>query len=156
MANKFAFLIAATICSATILAAEQQPSNWNEFKASKHKEDVALVAKITKSNWWTVCEKFGRLRRTGKETREFVAYREFMIDDKLINGKDLMHISSREVAIGMTACGVFASIGLPERSNRTTTAVSTRQQLVFQKPHRYVYVEDSKASNTGLVTAIQD
>lgn len=142
--------------SASSAAAETVPSNWTEFKSSKEKSDIALVAKISKADWWNVCARYGKLRRLGKETREFVAYREHLADEDLLNGRDLMNIDKKQVAVGMTACGAFAAIGLPERSNKTTTAYGSRQQMVYSNPHRYVYVDDSKLSRTGLVIAVQE
>lgn len=151
----FAALIFLTE-SASSATADAIPSNWTEFKSSKDKNDIALVAKISKADWWNVCARYGKLRRLGKESREFAAYREHLVHDDMLNGHDLMNIDKKQVTIGMTACGVFASIGLPERSNRTTTAYGMRQQMIYTNPGRYIYIDDAKSSSTGMVTAIQD
>lgn len=149
-------ILITTSASAIASSPSPIPEDWAAFKTSNAKENVALVSKISKAKWWKVCEWYGQERRKKKETRDFIAYREFLLSEDMLNGKDFMNIDSRSVAIGMSMCGVFASIGTPNHSNRTTTGNGTRHQLVFEHPRRYVYVQDSDTNRTGVVTGIQD
>lgn len=156
IARSIAIAAAATTFSKSSFSADDIPATWDDFKRSKNKNDIAVVSKILKDEWWNTCAKYGRLRRAGKETREFSAYREHLIAEDMLNGADLMNIEKRRVAVGMSVCGAFAAIGTPTRANRTTTAHGTRQQLVYETPRRYVYIEDDRSSRTGIVVAIQD
>ncbi len=57
-------------------------------------------------------------------------------------------ILNRQVSIGMTACMVYASFGVPEEANRTVYGNHENVQLVYG--NNYVYLDD------GVVTSFQD
>ncbi len=57
-------------------------------------------------------------------------------------------ILHRQVSIGMTACMVYASFGVPEAANRTVYGNHENVQLVYG--NNYVYLDD------GVVTSFQD
>jgi len=119
-------------------------------------QDKKLVAAIEKMQWWDACRDWGREWRSKKATRRFVALREFLVDAQLINGPDLMRVFERQVVVGMTSCGVYASIGKPEDINYTTTALGTRAQMIYGDRELYVYTEAAADEGNGIVTAIQE
>lgn len=64
---------------------------------------------------------------------------------------DYTFITQKKLRIGMTACGVLASLGRPTTKNRTVSASGHRDQLVYDSPRRlYVYLTDD------VVTAWQE
>lgn len=107
-------------------------------------------------DWFKVCEAWGRVMRQAKPSpKRENALREYLIDEKLINGVDFNNVRERTVQTGMTACGVFASLGMPEDVNTTTTAHATRQQLVYRQRRMYVYTESRPNDHNGLVRSVQ-
>jgi hypothetical protein len=131
------------------------PRNWKAFEASTNPEDVRLVVAIKKSNWWEACRDFGVEERRRREGRRLAALREFLLDENLINDVDLANTRERKVVVGMTACGVYASLGLPNNINQTTTARSTTAQLVYRDRRMYVYTEAGSHNGNGIVRTIQ-
>jgi len=132
------------------------PHNWTAFKMSADPQDKKLVAAIEKMQWWDACRDWGREWRSKKAARRFVALREFLVDARLINGPDLMHVFEREVVVGMTSCGVYASVGRPDDINYTTTGLSRTAQMIYRERELYVYTEAPANEGNGIVTAIQE
>ncbi|MDI6749341.1 MAG: hypothetical protein QMD73_04085 [Rhodocyclaceae bacterium] len=131
------------------------PDSWPAFKVSSNPDDKRLVAIIEKMKWWEVCRDWGREARAKKESRRLVALREFLLQGDTINGIDLMHVSERNVAVGMTACGVIASLGLPDTINYTTTASHTGAQMVYRSRGVYVYTDAAPNNGNGIVRSVQ-
>ncbi len=131
------------------------PDSWPAFKASSNPDDKRLVATIEKMEWWAVCRDLGREVRAKKESRRLVALREFLLRDDTINSFDLMHVSERNVAVGMTACGVMASLGSADTINYTTTAGRTGAQMVYRSRGMYVYTDAAPNNGNGIVRSVQ-
>lgn len=134
---------------------KEMPNNWPAFRTSSNPDDKRLVTVIEKMKWWDVCRDWGREVRSKKETRRLVALREFLLQDNMINGIDLMHVGDRNVAVGMTACGVMASLGSPDTINYTTTANRTSAQMVYRSRGVYVYTDATPNNGNGIVWALQ-
>lgn len=135
--------------------ADEFPDSWAAFKASRNPEDKRLVVAIEKMKWWDVCRDWGYESRKKGESRRHAALREFLLVDNRINGTDLMNVQEKRVAVGMTSCGVVASLGMPDTTNYTTTASRTRAQMVYRTKRFYVYTEASANDGNGIVTSIQ-
>jgi hypothetical protein len=148
---KIACFVSIVGMSALVHAAPPVPTNWTEFEKSLAAEDIAIVRRLRKIEWWEACQLWGRSVREVKDARLRVGAREFLLSQRLINGKDLGHVGDRSVDIGMTACGVFAALGRPHTVNQTQTARGHHSQLVYGR--LYVYVDGVDAN--GVVTAIQ-
>jgi hypothetical protein len=131
------------------------PEDWLAFKASSNPDDKRLVAAIERMKWWDVCRDWGREVRTKKESRRLVALREFLLYGEMINGIDLTHVGDRNVAVGMTACGVTASLGSPDNINYTTNASGTSAQMVYRSRGMYVYTEAAPNKGNGIVRSVQ-
>ncbi len=84
-----------------------------------------------------------------------MALREFLLNASTINGIDLMHVASRTVGIGISSCGVIASLGTPDDINYTTTASSTRAQMVYRSRGIYVYTDAGPNDGNGIVRSVQ-
>jgi hypothetical protein len=145
------WLLVAGSAAPCIAIAGELPKDWGAFQSSTAAADVAVVKRISKLQWWQVCQLWGQSVRAVKDERLRVATREYLISERLINGKDLGHAGDRTVDIGMTTCGVFAALGRPHTVNQTTTATSHHMQMVYGR--LYVYTDGDSAN--GLVTAIQ-
>lgn len=152
--------IGIAVASALALSAnaspELIPTTWPEFKNSSHPEDKRLVASIAKMKWYDACRAWGQERRskTPQNGRRSRALLEFVSSENLINGIDLMYVAKRQVDLGMTACGVIASLGLPNAWNSTKTVWGTNAQMVYRDRGLYVYTEGSDAN--GIVRTIQE
>lgn len=131
------------------------PKSWYAFAQSSNPEDRRLVVAIEKMKWWEVCRDFGRELRANRDPRRLAALREFLLSDKTINGADLANVKSGNVAVGMTTCGVYASLDLPNKINQTTRAQSTSAQIIYRDRGVYVYTEARPNDGNGIVTAIQ-
>lgn len=130
-------------------------SEWPKILASKTPSDVKLVAEIQKMKWFDACAAWGIATRSAQASRRAEALREFLLHDGTINGLDLGNARTREVEVGMTACGTYAALGLPEAANTTTTARTTSQQLVYRSRGMYVYTEGRAGDHNGTVRTIQ-
>lgn len=131
------------------------PDSWPDFRASSNPDDKRLVTTIEKMKWSDVCRDWGREVRAKKESRRLVALREFLLQSDTINGIDLMHVGERNVAVGMTACGVTASLGSPDTINYTTTASRTGAQMVYRSRGIYVYTDAAPNNGNGIVRSVQ-
>lgn len=148
--------IAAVFVLPNISIADQ-PSTWQEFTASKKSEDVALVKKLKKQDWWKTCVSYGKFVRQKAQSNEAIAHREFLLHDNMLNGKDLMNIYEKKISIGMSQCGVFASIGLPEKTNNTVSTSGSHTQLIYRTGrYRYIYTVDVPGTQTEIVSSYQN
>ena len=59
-------------------------------------------------------------------------------------------INVREPILGMNLCAVMAAFGRPSRANRTTTHRGEHWQLIYERPKRYIYLDND------MVTGWQD
>lgn len=131
------------------------PENWGAFVASANPADQILVSSIKKMKWWDICRDYGREVRNNRDGRRLAALREYLLGQDLINGLDLMGVRDRRVAIGMSTCGVMATLGLPSTINNTTTATRTTAQMVYRDRDMYVYTEAKANEANGIVRTIQ-
>jgi hypothetical protein len=147
------FIAATSAVAAGPATPTQIPADWRAFTASKEPADRTLVAQIQKMDWWDACIAWGKETRHVKDKRRLTALYAMLVDEKLINAKDIVQVQSRAPAIGMTACGVMAALGSPNEINQTKTAGRHRAQLVYRSRNTYVYTEGTDAN--GIVTGIQ-
>ena len=76
-------------------------------------------------------------------------------DSSTINGVDLGGVRGKVPEIGMTTCGAFAVMGLPEDVNRTKTLGSERVQFVWRSPRVYAYTQTSTGNGNALIHSVQ-
>jgi hypothetical protein len=131
------------------------PSDWAHFRVSENPSDKELVAAIPKMKWWDACAAWGKEERAPKPGRREAALRAYLRDERLLGDKDFAHVLDRSVDIGMTECGVFASRGLPDSANHTTTSRGTSSQLVYSSSRLYVYTEESPEFPVKVVRSYQ-
>lgn len=154
--SRLTLCVTAMLLSWPALAASPTapvPANWAAFTASKDPADQAVVKRLSKLQWWEICQLWGQSVRAVKDERLRVATREYLVSTKMINGNDLGHVADRSVDLGMTACGVFAALGRPSTVNQTTTARGHHNQFVYDGRRLYVYTDGPDAN--GTVTAVQ-
>ena len=133
------------------------PITWQGFIQSSFptdKKNVVAVLKTGTTKWWETCAAWGRETRGHDERRE-KAYLAYLTSERLINGPDRGHVSDRSIDIGMTECGVFAALGMPEHLNQTETAYGTTAQFVYRSGRLYVYTEPGRGNGPNVVRAIQ-
>lgn len=143
------------VCLAAI-ADDKMPADWAAWKASKIAGDIKIVKGIETGKWWNACRDWGNSLRAKGKTRRGEALQDFLLSEDMINGLDLTHARKREVEIGMTQCGLFAAIGMPNHTNDSRSASYKRSQLVYERPRRYIYTEAVATSRAQVITAIQD
>lgn len=136
-------------------AALSVPQTWSEFKASKNAQDVAAVSAVEKAGWPYVCRDWGNDLRAKSQARIAQARREYLLDQDIVNGLDLMYARERRVEVGMTTCGVFAAIGQPDAVNYTKTAGRLSAQVVYRARRMYVYTEATPGDHNGIVRSVQ-
>lgn len=153
--KKSLFLLLAI--SSIVLADDQRFTSWEDLKKPRNKAEAALVKKIESTDWWMICERYGKLRRQSKETEEFIAIRAFLTDKDYLNGLDLMNVPGRNIAIGMSVCGVYAALGQPDRINNSTNVYGSKAQFVYRNSsYRYVYTRDVSGHRIQLVEAFSN
>jgi chemotaxis protein histidine kinase CheA len=131
-------------------------------QAKQAAERAALLAaaaklrpKINAMPWFDACAEWGRLARQKQHTPRREAFVQRLTEGKYINSVDLAHVTESLPTVGMTACGVFAQLGLPHDINATNSALSTRQQIVYRSPRRYIYVDAPPGDYNGIVSTVQ-
>ena len=123
------------------LADSAAANEWKQLSASSEPKTAKVVREIRSMKWWDACVAWGRLYRSNKDpTKEHVLL-GYLSSERMLNSLDLGHVGDRSIEIGMTECGVFASRGIPDVANHTTTGVGTRTQLVYRASRTYVYTE---------------
>jgi hypothetical protein len=148
-------IAAAAAWTITGTHAQLNPASatWSDFLASSDAHDRKLAAEVQKRDWWLTCAAWGQEARSRKNLRRMYGLQAFLLHEKNINGIDVGRVATREVEIGMTFCGVVATLGMPDRLNQTETATRHRSQMVYRSRGLYVYVEGSDAN--GIVRTIQ-
>lgn len=131
------------------------PLDWPSFEASQAPIDRRLVADIPKMQWWDACATWGRLTRSDAEPRRERALFAFLRAQSLLTPMDVERAKLREIAVGMTECGVFAARGLPDVTNHSTSAAGTSSQLIYRKANIYVYTEEQRGFRTKVVRSFQ-
>lgn len=150
------FLVAVLACANVAAFSDPSiPSNWGEFQLSMKAEDKKLVAQIEKRKWWENCESFGKAIRASAGSRRTHALREYLLSERLINGVDLMYVKERKIAVGMSACGVYASLGMPDAENRSEYSTRRTSQMVFRRLGVYVYTDAQPGNGNGIVRSFQ-
>lgn len=151
-----AHVIAAVIAFTPIAASasnETWPTSWPEFEASKNTEDIKNIAWIRKADIFELCRSVGKGSQQKMPTRRYMAIREYLMSTKAINQTDLVNIPVREVAIGMTLCGVIASLGKPARNHERESEYSRTLQLVYDRGTSNRYVHLTWRNNDFVVTS---
>lgn len=115
-------------------------------------EDIKAEKRVDALDSGEFCFKLGPAIRqsTGKDE----AYRAAMLRRaerrEGLTGAMQRAINVREPILGMNLCAVMAAFGRPQRANRTTSRHGERWQIVYERPKRYIYLDNDK------VTAWQD
>lgn len=151
-------LFALTLAFAPSVATstDAMPSSWLEFKNSKNPADIKIVASILAeekkdATAITLCTELSKK----KTTRRSVAIRQRLIAKRHLNDSDLEGIDSGRPTIGMTLCGIVATLGKPSRAHSTERATGADLQLVYSARNMYVYASIGINHPDGIVTAIQ-
>lgn len=118
----------------------------------KRAEDVGSLS------FTDACVELGhQLRATGKQRNE--KYYEALLAQasKFYSVTPVDHetIRRRQLRIGMSSCSVLASLGKPNRANRTVVAAGERHQWVYSDRRLYAYLEGRYAA-TAVLTSWQD
>jgi hypothetical protein len=124
-------------------------------EAKKREARAKLDAKISAMKWWDQCMAWGREARTSRHTPWREALIDHLTSEQMLNGHDLSNVTDRTPAVGMTTCGVYAQLGLPNASNATTTAHSMKVQMVYRDRAIYVYTRAAPDDGNGVVEAVQ-
>jgi hypothetical protein len=133
------------------------PPSWADLKISADPGDKKLVAEIEKMEWWDACAAWGReLRKAGTNNRRRAGLGHYLSNRQLINSRDSVNAQARTIQVGMTQCGVFASLGSPEAINWSTNAYKKRAQMVYRSRNMYVYTEGAPDNANGLVTSFSE
>lgn len=130
------------------------PANWRQLKASTHPADASLVKSIESMDWWNACAAWGREARAQTLGRRGSALRDYLLHDRTINDIDLASVRGRSPAVGQTTCGVYAVLGLPEKTNTTERASGVQIQMVYRDRGMYIYATGSPGNHNGIVTSI--
>lgn len=91
---------------------------------------------------YKLCIEVGRVLRNNTSIEYKDAVLAKAISHGWISRADYGDITARRPRIGMETCGVIAALGLPNRVNKTVTAMSVRQQFVYESKRRYIYLEN--------------
>jgi hypothetical protein len=134
---------------------ESTLTSWRDFKYSTDKRLTSLATAVERMKWPDACIAYGKEYRSGKSSLRETALLRYLESEHLILPKDRGHIGDRSIGIGMTECGVLASIGLPDVVNNSTTARGTDGQLVYSSRRLYVYTEQSPLSRSRIVRSFQ-
>ena len=152
------FALIVALIYTTIIHANDFPANWQAFKDSQIPEDrniVASILKAAKENDLNLCIEYGRGERAKKETRRNRAVFEYLLHANRLNSADLRNIKSKDVAIGMSACGVMAALGRPTRGHTRESAYGTSTQMVYERDGRYnMYIHLDYKNSDFIVTSI--
>lgn len=101
-----------------------------------------------------ICGKYGYMHRTVAFKGVAEKYGDEIRRRGLLTDTEWQAVSRTGIFIGMSTCGMYASIGRPNYENRTVTSRSERIQHVYRGIYdvhgRYVYTEN------GRVTSWQD
>jgi hypothetical protein len=117
--------------------------------------DRKAYAKIQEMKWWDACVAWGRETRKPNNDARASLYVRYLKGERMLSPTDLGHVNDKSVDIGMTECGMFASKGMPEAANHTTTAAGTSTQYVYAGRRMYIYVAPSREYSVGVVRSIQ-
>lgn len=97
-----------------------------------------------------ICAKYGYQRRTPAFKGIAENYGAEIRRRGLLTEKEWQAVAGNLIFIGMSTCGLYASIGRPHHENRTVTSRSERIQHVYRGLYdvygRYVYTENGKVT----------
>ena len=152
---------AAAASAEAAMTPEQRAKEARAAAEAQHAEAMArearakLVAKMDAMKWSDQCRAWGREAKlkTNSPWREVLI--EHLTREEMVNGQDLMSVTERIPAVGMTTCGVYAQMGTPSAVNITTTAHSTTVQMVYRDPGIYVYTRARPGDGNGVVDSVQ-
>ena len=138
-----------------VISAADRPSTWPEWKSSTQPGDQKIVAQIEKANFWDTCSAWGQASRKKTKARKFWATQDYLLHHNAINGIDLGGVNDRKPSAGMTKCGMYAVMGLPDDINHTEGQWGRRSQFVYRDRGVYVYTDSKPGENNGIVRSIQ-
>ena len=118
-------------------------------------EQSRLAAKVRAMKWYDACRAWGREARAAKATPLREALIEHLKSSDTVNSTDLYAVTDRVPRVGMTVCGVYAMLGLPDSENRTTLPTLMQTQMVYNGRSLYVYTRAKPDDNNGIVYAVQ-
>jgi hypothetical protein len=130
--------------------------DWERLNASKSSKDQAIIASIDALDGVKKCIAWGaEERRPGSRSPRGEALLAYLEHSNLINSKDRGNVATRQVELGMTTCGVFASLGLPNAYNQSQGSYGEHVQFVYEARRVYVYTDSRVINGWGMVTSIQ-
>lgn len=141
--------------SSTTASERPLPPTWWALANSVNSEDLGLVKSLRSMNWFDACADWGKGVKANLKTRRQAAIQLMLESDGMINNIDLEYVKNKNIEIGMTTCGIIASIGKPDINNTITTTSQTRAQMVYRSRKIYVYTDAKRNGANGTVTAIQ-
>lgn len=128
------FVLLALLAPVTLLAATA--------------DDIKADKKVAALESGTFCFKLGPAVRQSIGKDE--AYRAAMLRraerSEGMTGAMQGAINVREPILGMNLCAVLAAFGRPSRANRTTTRHGVHWQIVYDRPKRYIYLDNDKVT----------
>ena len=148
------FLVVLSLISTAALAADAEKKKTQVPSVTPAFDDADKTrAKIRKMTTTQACEELGRLLRIPAKKRPDYAPEAIMfISERFLGRGDTFgNIAMRVVEIGMSECGLIASLGRADRVNETVTRLGTRKQFVYEGPtlYNFIYTEN------GTVTSYQ-
>lgn len=148
-------LIALVVSMSAAAGPSEIPGSWARFQVSGFKGDKEMVAQIEKADWWKNCVAWGIEARKKVKTRRMWALQHYLNDLNYINGPDLGHVNGRVPEIGMTTCGAYAVLGLPDSLNRSKGSYGLHIQHVWSDRRVYVYTRSKNNDENALVNSVQ-
>lgn len=149
--------LGAIAMAAAVAATPVQPvpDTWAGFSNHPDPKVKAMAAAIDKAKWWENCMQWGRLYRSHGDALREAALLAYLTETGILNNRDRGAAGDRSVALGMTACGVFASQGKPDKLNQTTSTRGNTAQFVYRAAGLYIYTEAVPSAPHGIVKSIQ-
>jgi hypothetical protein len=154
MRHRYAAALWIVALAGSANGADAPTNPWLAFKADP--ANAALVREIGKMQWYDACIAWGREARALKVSRREDALLAYLVSERMVNGKDRGNVLHKTVDVGMTECGVLASLGRPEAANNTHTARGRTTQYVYRSSRMYIYTAPSLEYSVGVVLTIQD
>lgn len=101
---------------------------------------------LSSSTYEDVCHDAGwMIKQGGNDAKELIDY---LMGEKMLNSSDLNYLGSNNVCIGCSRCLMFANIGDPESTNKTTNTYGEHIQNVYK--NKYIYTDNN------VITTIQE
>lgn len=150
-------IVAAFLAATLANVAFAQDRTWAEWTASKSATDEHTVSRVNSLDWWKACSEWGRLYRSNSDAHMEDALFALLRSKSMLTDADWGNAGGNTVEVGMTQCGVFAAIGMPDGgANTQDSAARSSTQLIYRRRHMYIYTDDTHpTAGMQTVTTIQ-